>query len=128
MNVWSFYEALGEANRDGLTPVEQQVAAICDLRQEVNSGGFDTYFQRWGGNTAPTALAGLRPLLGQPWELLLKDALALFEGPYPLDADQREDILDTLETDQALNELDGRFYELEATTDADQALTRALDV
>ncbi|WP_406051581.1 DUF4375 domain-containing protein [Kribbella sp. NBC_00889] len=47
--VWEFYEALVEGSRQDLTPVQRGVAAICDLRQEVNSGGFDSYFSHWGG-------------------------------------------------------------------------------
>ncbi|QOK24201.1 DUF4375 domain-containing protein [Janibacter indicus] len=125
-DVWSFYEAIGEADRRGLTPQEEQVAAICDLRQEINSGGFDGYFRYWGGNTAPTALSGLRALLGEPWAALLEDALALFGDTYPSNQTHREELLDRLDLGDALDELDSRFYDLESSTDADERLTHAL--
>ncbi len=38
------------------------IAAICDLRQEVNSGGFDSYFRYWGGDSAPWRLQDPRHL------------------------------------------------------------------
>jgi len=44
VDLWQFYESLNGA-RDGLSAQERGVAAICDLRQEVNSGGFDSYFR-----------------------------------------------------------------------------------
>lgn len=125
-DVWSFYDAVGDADRNKLTPIEKQAAAICDLRQEVNSGGFDSYFRYWGGNTALVARAPLASLLGEPWADLLDDALALFGDHYPLGPDDRADVLDRHDWQDVLNALDERFYALEASTDADERLSRAL--
>ena len=36
-DVWDFYENLDEESRDGLSATELAVAAVCDLRQEVNA-------------------------------------------------------------------------------------------
>lgn len=51
VGIWEFYEALGDQPRGELTPTMQGLGAVRDLRQEVNSGGFDSYFRYWGGDT-----------------------------------------------------------------------------
>jgi hypothetical protein len=125
-DVWAFYESLSEGPRDQLSARERVVAAICDWRQEVNSGGFDTYFRYWGGNTAREALVGLAGALGHDWAECLRDAMAVFGASYPEDPAEREAHLDDLEIDQTLAALDDRFYELEASVDADARLAAYL--
>ena len=88
-DAWSFYESLGEDDRAGLSQAEREVAAICDLRQEVNAGGFDSYLRAWGGDSAPVALTALPTVLGQAWADLLGQATALLGPDYPADADDR---------------------------------------
>ena len=124
--VWDFYEALGEDSRERHSDTEKGVAAICDFRQEVNSGGFDSYFRYWGGNTAPTALAALPSCLGPEWASLLTEAVRLFGDDYPLEPDSRAVVMDELELDEALEELDRRFYDLEGSTNADTLLSQTL--
>jgi hypothetical protein len=46
-DVWSFYELANDTDRARFSDVERAVLAICDLRQEVNSGGFDSYLRYW---------------------------------------------------------------------------------
>lgn len=118
-DAWSFYEGLGERSRSALTPTQAEVAAICDLRQEVNSGGFDSYLRYWGGNSAPLAFAVLPQVLGSEWAEVLAEAMAILGPEYPMDAETRERLLDELEPDDALEALDDRFYELEASSNAD---------
>lgn len=125
-SVWDFYGALGEDARHGLTATEQPVAAICDLRQEVNAGGFDSYFRYGGGNTAPAALAGLPTTLGPEWAVLLTEALGLFGESYPMDPDARADVIDDLQLDQAFEDLGHKFLVLEGQTDADTLLCHAI--
>ena len=125
-DAWSFYEALGDGDRAGLTPREAAVAAICDLRQEVNAGGFESYFRYWGGDTAPLALAGLDETLGPQWSALLRDAMALLGTPYPSTVDEREAVLDDERIESAWPALDERFLDLEEATDADAALAAYL--
>lgn len=57
----------GTRGRDSLSPVEREVAAISDLRQEVNSGGFDGYFRYWGDDSAIVARAALPSVLRRDW-------------------------------------------------------------
>lgn len=125
-SVWDFHGALGEDSRHGLTAAEQGVAAICDLRQEVNAGGFDSYFRYGGGNTAPAALANLPTTLGQEWAALLTEAIGLFGASYPTDPDARADMIDDLQLDQAFDDLDRKFLVLEGQTDADTLLSQAI--
>lgn len=125
-DVWDFHDRVVFIDRSSLSEKEQQIAAICDLSQEVNSGGFDSYFRYSFGGTAPVALAGLPTLLGSDWADLLAEAMALLGEPYLEDPDERSDRLDALDIEDALDELDDRYYALEASIDADAKLTAAL--
>ena len=126
-DVWDLYGQLADQEPAALTPAQRGLVAICDLRQEVNAGGFDNYFRAWGGNSAATALGTLPNLLGQEWADLLRSAMSLLGPTYPSDPDERGDTLDRLDLDDRLNELDERFYSLEAETDADARLNTYLD-
>ena len=120
VGVWDFYESLSAETRDGLTVEQRAVAAICDLRQEVNSGGFDRYFRYWGGDSAPVALGALTRMLSSEWADLLL-------GPdYPADLEERATRIDRFDLDEQLEELDSRFFELEAGADADRLLSEQL--
>ena len=120
--MWDKYEESGETDRASLSTQEQQLFAILDLRQEVNSGGFDSYFRYWGGNTAEVALAALPRMLGESWTSLLRDAMGLLGTAYPNDPDARAAVLDALGLDDALDALDQRLYALEVAEDVDARL------
>jgi hypothetical protein len=121
-DAWSRYEAFGEGDRSTLTPRQRQVFAICDLRQEVNSGGFDSYFRHWGGDTASLALEALPEALGQPWATLLREAMQTLGPAYPADANARTAVLDIRNLDDAMHSFDSRYFELEEATDADRLI------
>lgn len=121
VDVWQFYESL-TGSRECLPAEQRAVAAICDLRQEVNSGGFDSYFRYWGGDSAPDALRALPDGLGTEWAELLRAGMTLLGTNFPRDAGEREARLDELELDASFDELDARFFELEAATEADRLL------
>ncbi len=125
-DVWDFYNEFRE-QRTNLTQVQVAVLAICDLRQEVNSGGFDRYFRYWGGDSAVEALTRIGSSLGPDWEDLLREALALFGAPYPVDTDERQGLLDELDLDDQLEALDQRFFELEISGDTDSLLWARLN-
>lgn len=118
----SLYEEFGEGTRSQLPKSRQDVFAVLDLRQEVNSGGFDGYFRYWGGDTALVALAALPAALSQEWADLLQDAVNLFGTSYPEDADDRASRLDQLDLDDALARLDQRLLDLEEESNVDDAL------
>lgn len=122
VGIWEFYETLGDLPRGELTPLRQGLAAICDLRQEVNSGGLDSYFRYLGGDTALVALEALPTVLGEEWGTVLREAMSLFGPVYPTRQGDRESMLDELDVDDALEELDSRFFELEGSMNADTAM------
>lgn len=126
-SVWEFHFEVADGERDRLMPMERQVLAICDLRQEVGSGGFDRYFRYSGGDTAPQAQSAIGHLLGWPWVNLLAEAMSIFGEVYPLDCDSRTEQLEVLDADATLNEFDDRLYNLEAQQDSDALLTAALN-
>jgi hypothetical protein len=103
------------------------LVAICDLRQEVNSGGFENYFRAWGGNSAEDALPALTGLLDQEWADLLRAAMNLLGSPYPRDPDERGEAIDQRDLYERLQEFDERYYDLEASTDADARLNAYLE-
>lgn len=125
-DAWTFYEELGDGDRSKLTRAQQAVLAICDLRQEVNSGGFDSYFRYWGGDTAQIALAALPDVLGPRWASVLLDAMETLGPGYPIDPDIRARRIDERDLDDTLNALDARLFELEGSTDADSLLNAYL--
>lgn len=124
MDIWNLYDAYPtEESRGGLHEEQRQLLAVCDFRQEVNSGGFDSYLRYWGADTASEALAILPRALGEPWQRVLAEALAIFGTANPASADERAEVLDdAAEADDVLGLLDARFYELEGSQDADAAL------
>jgi hypothetical protein len=121
-DAWSVYEHLSGKDRRRLNEAQRWIAAICDLRQEVNSGGFDSYFRYWGGDSAREALRALPVILDDDWARLLRDAVSLFGGEYPSRADARAEVLDARDLDDHLQALDDRFYRLEAGVNADSLM------
>ena len=128
MDVWEFFESLESDSRGDLSEVELNVAAICDLRQAVNSGGLESYFWNSGGNTAQRAIGPLGDVLGNEWADLLRRAMSLFGATYPSDIDDRQRLLeDNEELEDALDEMDTEYQDLEAAADADALLTQHLN-
>ena len=120
--MWDLYSEYAQEDRSSLPDPQQAVFAVLDLRQEVGSGGFDSYFRYWGGDTAPLALAVLPDVLGQDWADLLRDAMDTFGATYPAGAAARADALDAQDREPELSALDDRLYDLDAATDADSRL------
>jgi hypothetical protein len=117
VDVWALYEELRAANPKSLTLVQRNLVAICDLLHEVDDGGFDSYFRDEAGNSAQTALVALPDVLGRDWADLLRTATRLLGSPYPSDPDERAELIDRRDLTDRLNDLDDRFYALEAATD-----------
>jgi hypothetical protein len=124
VDIWTLYETYSTPeSRVALTAEQRRLLAVCDFRQEVNSGGFDNYLRYWGADTASEALAILPRALGTPWHQVLAEALAIFGTANPSTADERAEVLDdAAEADDVLGLLNTRFYELEGPQDADSAL------
>ena len=54
--------------------------------KKVNSGGFDSYFRYWAGDTAPEALAVVGTALGPACVDLLRKAMLALGSEYPAGA------------------------------------------
>jgi hypothetical protein len=129
VDIWDLYAQYDDAaKRSRLTPEQRQLLAICDLRQEVNAGGFDSYLRYWGADTAGDALTLLPRALGDEWHRVLTEALSIFGTASPTNADQRAEVIDgAAEADDVLGLADERFYELEAEQSADERLGALAD-
>jgi Domain of unknown function (DUF4375) len=121
-DVWDFYRELSARPRSTLNEAQRGLVAVCDLRQEVNSGGFDSYFRYQSGDSAADALPALQQLLGQDWADLLREAMELLGPDYPIDQASREARLDQRDLDDWFEDLDARYDTLEVGADADARL------
>jgi hypothetical protein len=69
VDVWDVYASLSGRDPSTLNDEQRRLIAVCVLRQELNSGGFDSYFRYRGGNSAPGRGEGApdssRPGLGR---------------------------------------------------------------
>lgn len=88
------------------------------LRQEVASGGFDSYLRYSGAQSLSGAIEAAA-LLGPGWIELLREVEATLRETSPGDFDAREALLDELPED-LLDAWDARLLELEATSTADE--------
>ena len=89
MDIWQLYGAYASPeSRRPLSDEQRQLLAVCDLRQEVNSGGFDSYLRSWGADTASDALAIVGGALGEPWRQVLVEALGIFGTANPSTAEE----------------------------------------
>jgi hypothetical protein len=106
-----------------MTHEQRLVFAVNKLRQEVHSGGFDSYFRYSGGDTALLAHEAAE-ILGPQWVVLVETAIQAMGSPYPSDINERERVVDQLDVDspQLLGDLDQRWYALEAEQSADEHL------
>jgi len=128
VDVWDVYANLSGRDLSTLNDEQRGLVAVCDLRQEVNSGGFDSYFRYWGGNSALDAAVALQGLLGQDWVDLLKEAMDLLGPEYPIAQPARENLVDARDLDDQFEDLDNRFYALESSRDADARLNEYLSI
>jgi hypothetical protein len=122
IDVWDVYRDLSARPRSTLNEAQRGLVAVCALRQEVNSGGFDFYFRYQGGDSATDAQPALQQLLGQDWADLLREAMELLGPGYPIDQAFREARLDERDLDDRFEDLDARYYTLEVGADADARL------
>jgi len=105
-------ESSDDAAIGRMTPEQRQVFAFNLLRQEVNHGGFDSFF-RYRGAIGPDAR--LASFASPAWAALIDEACAVMGMPYPASSGAFGDVLERLETDDPaqLASLDDRFYQLE---------------
>ena len=122
LDIWEIYEQFAQSDRSSMDEKHRGLLAVCDLRQEVASGGLDSYFRYQGADSAPAALAALPEILGSEWANLLEEAMDLFGAPFPINCDDRARFIDDHDLEESLGELERRLYDLEEAIDADACL------
>ena len=121
---WAMFDHLQHRDPASLTRSERLVLALGEIRNEINSGGFDFYLRYPHRKNAPTACEAAR-LAGCPaLAALIEEAIALMGGDV-LHHDDEDALYDRLEqVEDNLEDLDQRFYDLEKTADLDAAISR----
>ena len=76
-------------------------------------GGFSQFFFNSSGNFSNELVDAFTKISAFKTAEICKKALAVFKGNVPTDRDEREELLDSLDCDDALSECDDEFYEYE---------------
>ncbi len=86
------------------------------LEMEVNNGGFSQFFYNTSGNFSNELVNAFTAIGANATAAICKKAIAAFGRDIPVDKDEREDMLDELESeeiDEILEECDDAFFEYE---------------
>ena len=86
------------------------------LEMEVNNGGFSQFFYNSGGNFSNELVRAFTAIGANATAAICQKAVAAFGRDIPVDRDEREEMLDELESeeiDEILEECDGAFYDYE---------------
>ena len=78
---------------------------------EVHNGGFYQYFTNSTGLHALEAIDGFRELGLDDIAEIVRQAVSVFDEPFPRVRSIREDFLDAMEDDDPFHRLDDLFYE-----------------
>lgn len=88
------------------------------LEQEVNNGGFSQFFYNSSGDFSNELVDAFTKIGAFKTAEICKKALAVFNGKVPTARGERQDLLDSLECDDVLNEYDDAFYDYEDNLEA----------
>lgn len=86
------------------------------LEMEVNNGGFSQFFYNSGGNFSNELVRAFTAIGAKATAAICQKAVAAFGCDIPVNKDEREDMLDDLdseEIDEILKECDAAFYAYE---------------
>lgn len=86
------------------------------LEMEVNNGGFSQFFYNSSGNFSNELVSAFTAIGADATAAICQKAVAAFDRDIPVDRDEREEMLDELESeeiDEILEECDGAFYDYE---------------
>lgn len=86
------------------------------LEMEVNNGGFSQFFYNSSGNFSNELVNAFTAIGANATAAICQKAIAAFGHEIPVDKDEREEMLDELESeeiDELLEECDDAFYEYE---------------
>ena len=96
-----------------LNEYERTIFVVQILEQEVNNGGFSQFLYNTSGEFANEIVEAFTKIGAFKTAKICKSALGVFSGAVPIDAEEREKILDDLECDNELNKCDNDFYNYE---------------
>ena len=88
------------------------------LEQEVNNGGFSQYFYNSSGNFANEVVDAFTRIGAHKTAEICKKAVAVFNGQVPVDRDERENLLESLDCEDIFDECDNAFYDYEDDLEA----------
>ncbi len=80
------------------------------LEGEVNNGGFSQFFYNSSGNSSNEIVDSFTKIGALKIAKICEKAVSVFGGHIPNDRDEREDLLDSLDCDDILDECDDAFY------------------
>lgn len=86
------------------------------LEMEVNNGGFSQFFYNSGGKFSNELVVAFTAIGANATAAICQKAISAFGCDIPVDRDEREDMLDELESDEIdeiLEECDGAFFDYE---------------
>ena len=86
------------------------------LEMEVNNGGFSQFFYNSSGNFSNELVSAFTAIGANATAAVCQKAVAAFGCDIPVDRNEREEMLDELESeeiDEILEECDGAFYDYE---------------
>lgn len=86
------------------------------LEMEVNNGGFSQFFFNSSGNFSNELVDAFTTIGANATAAICQKAIAAFGRDIPVDREERQEMLDELESDEIdeiLEECDGAFYDYE---------------
>ena len=86
------------------------------LEMEVNNGGFSQFFYNSSGNFSNELVGAFTAIGAYATAAICQKAISAFGRDIPVDRDEREEMLDELESDEfdeILEECDNAFYDYE---------------
>ena len=86
------------------------------LEMEVNNGGFSQFFYNSSGNFSNELVSAFTAIGANVTATICQKAISAFGRDIPVDSDEREKMLDELESDEIdeiLEECDSAFYDYE---------------
>ncbi len=95
---------------DKLDEHERVYFVAQELEGEVNNGGFAQYFYNGSGDHANEIVEAFTKIGALKTAEICKKALSVFGGEVPTDRDMREELLDSMDCDELLEECDNAFY------------------
>lgn len=88
------------------------------LEQEVNNGGFSQYFYNLSGNFANEMVDAFTQIGAHKTAEICKKAVAVFNGQVPEDREERQNLLESSDCEEILEECDNAFYDYEDDLEA----------